>query len=256
MRLRNLSFFTVLALAFGLSADACFAQQAPQPPQAGIVTLAANATDGGSSISEGATVFSGDLLKTGDSGRLQVQVGTIQFVLNGSSSARIFHAGTRTLVEVERGTLAYSARGTNEDLVLYAQDIKIVPRTNAPANGQIDINTRCSVIITSMHNPIDVTSGKETRTIEETKSFRAISEVGVDYNDKWQPVLTDYPEYPRDAEYHHSHGHVACPAAYVTQARHIPIAGGSGHFVELAAGTIAVVTAIGVHAAYESPDRP
>lgn len=256
MKLRRLASFSAFFLTLGLSDSACHAQQVPPAIQTGIVTLAQGATNGGSAITEGATVYSGDLLKTGDNGRLQVQVGTIQFILTGNSSARIFHAGNRTLVEVERGTLAYSVRGTHENLILYAQDIKFVPRTNAPAVGQIDISNRCSIIVTSTKSTIDVTSGKETRTIEESKSFRATSEVGVDYDDKWQPVLTDYPEYPREADYHHSHGHVACPAAYVAQPHHAPLAGGAGHFTELTAGAVGVITAIVVHKALESPDRP
>jgi hypothetical protein len=255
MNARSLAAIGSFLLTFSISNGVCHAQQTP-PVTAGIVTLANNATSGNVSITEGATVYSGDLLKTGDNGRLQVQVGTIQFVVSGNSSARIFHAGNRTLVEVERGMLAYSVRGNNEDLILYAQDVKIVPRTSASAAGQVDVTTRCSLTVTSTRSPIDVTSGKETRTIEESKSFRVVSEVGVDYNDKWQPVLTDYPEYPRDADYHHSHGHVACPAAYAAQPHHAPIAPATGHFVELAGGAVAVLTAIGVHAAYESPDRP
>jgi hypothetical protein len=256
MKLRKLKVISLSLLTLGLSNAVCYAQQAPTAPQAGIVTMATGATDWGSTITEGGTVYSGDLLKTGDNGRLQVQVGTIQFVLSGNSSARIFHDGNRTLVEVERGILGYSVRGVNENLVLYAQDVKIVPRTNVAAVGQIDINTRCSLIVTSTHSPIDITSGKETHTIEESKSFRVTSVEGVDYKDDWKPVLTDYPEYPRDADYHHSHGHVACPAAYIEQARHAPIAGGSGHFTELVGGTVAVVTGIIVHKAFESPDRP
>ena len=256
MKVRYFAAIGSFALTLGLSNGVSYAQQAPQVPQAGIVTLAVNATSGNGSITQGATVYSGDLLKTADNGRLQVQVGTIQFVLSGNSSSRIFHAGNRTLVEVERGILAYSVRGTNEELILYAQDIKVVPRTSASAAGQIDITTRCSVTVTSTRSPIDVTSGKETHTIEESKTFRVTSVEGVDYRDDWKPVLTDYPEYPRDADYHHSHGHVACPAAYVEQARHAPIAGGSGHFVELMGGAVAVVIAIAVHEAVESPDRP
>jgi hypothetical protein len=255
MKVRILVAASSLLLTLAFSTVVCRAQ-VQSAPQAGIVTLAANAADAHASITEGATVYSGDLLKTADNGRLQVQVGTIQLVLNGSSSARIFHAGNRTLVEVERGILAYSVRGTNEDLILYAQDIKIAPRTNVAASGQIDITTRCSVTVTSIHNPIEVISGKETRTIDESKSFRVVSEVGVDYNEKWQPVLSDYPEYPRDADYHHSHGHVACPAAYATQAQHPPIAAGTGHFIEVIGGAVVILTAIGVHQALESPDRP
>jgi hypothetical protein len=254
MKLRHFSTISAMVLSLGPSHLLCRAQQLPQ---AGIVTQASNATDDNTSITDGATVYSGDLLKTSDTGRLQVQVGTIQFTLGGSSTARIFHDGTRTLVEVARGTLAYSVRGVNENLILYAQDMKIVPRTNVSAAGQIDITTRCSVTVTSTRSPIDVTTGKESHTIEESKSFRVTSEIGVDYRDNWQPVLTDYPEFPREADYHHSHGHVACPAGYLNQAaQKAPIAAGSGHFVEVVGGAVGIITGVLVHKAFESPDRP
>jgi len=100
-----------------------------------------------------------------------------------------------------------------------------------------------------------VTSGRETRTIQETKSFRVLSEFGVDYRDSWQPVLTDYPEFPRDAEYHKSHSHVACPAG-LWQAAKAPVPGAGSHFAEVVGGTLAILTWIGVDEALESADRP
>src|SRR5580693_10128435 len=101
---------------------------AGQLASAGVVTLAANATIGNGTVSEGATVFSGDLLKTGDQGHLSVQSGSLQFVLGSNTSARVFRNLDRTIVELERGTLAYSARGVNENLAIFALDIRFVPQ--------------------------------------------------------------------------------------------------------------------------------
>jgi hypothetical protein len=244
-----LSLFTL-----GFSNQVCLAQQSVP---AGVVGIASNATLGSTTLSEGATVFSGDPLKTGDSGRLQVQSGSMQFVLGANSAARIFREDNRFLVELERGSVAYTARGGSEDLTLYALDVKFLPKTSAMAAGQITIVSRCNLNATATHSSIEVTSGRETRTVEESKSFRVLSAVGVDYRDSWKPVLSDYPEYPRDAEYHHSHDHIACAADLTQQAHKVPIAAlGSGHFGEIVGGGVAVIGVIGVIKALESPDRP
>jgi hypothetical protein len=227
--------------------------QAQQLAPTGVVTNSINAMIGSAAVSEGATVFSGDLLRTGDQGRLNVQSGTVQFVLGQNSSARIFRNGTRTIVEIERGTLAYTTNGPNEDIFLFALDVRIVPKTVLPAAGQVSILSRCDVSVTAIRSTIDVTSGRETKTVEESRSFRVISDFGVDYRDSWQPVLSDYPEYPREAEYHRSHGHVACPAA-VRQAPVSALAG--GRFREIAIGIALIVTIPAVHELFESPDRP
>jgi hypothetical protein len=247
-------FGGLFLLTLGFSNPFCFAQQATP---AGVVAIATNATLGSTTVSEGATVFSGDVLKTGDGGRLQVQSGALQFVLGANSAARIFRADNRFLVELERGALAYTAKGGGEDLTLYALDVKFLPKTTLPAAGQITIVSRCNLTATSTHSSIEVTSGRETRTVEESKSFRILSAVGVDYRDSWKPVLSDYPEYPRDAEYHHSHDHIACAADLTQQAHKAPISAlGAGHFGEIVGGGVTIIGVIGVIKAFESPDRP
>jgi len=45
-----------------------------------VVTFANEASVGIATASNGSTIFSGDLLKTGEAGRLQIQSGTMQFV--------------------------------------------------------------------------------------------------------------------------------------------------------------------------------
>src|SRR5258708_39010760 len=94
----------------------------------GAVSNASNATVGTTPVSSGTTLFSGDLVKTGEAGRLQVQSGATQFVFDANSAARIFRAGDRVTVELESGSVSYSAKGVSDSLTLFAQDIKVVPR--------------------------------------------------------------------------------------------------------------------------------
>jgi hypothetical protein len=247
--------FLFLAI-LGFTAPLATAQQAAeQATPSGVVTVSSRATLGNQAVTVGATVYSGDLLKTEDEGRLNVQAGTVQIALGPNTSMRLFRDVNRMIVELEHGSIAYSARGTNEDLTIFALDVRLVPRTNVPASGQVDIVSRCDVLVTASRSSVDVTSGRETRTIQETKSFRVLSEFGVDYRDSWQPVLADYPDFPRDAEYHKSHSHVACPAG-VWQAAKAPVPAGGSHFAEIVGGSLAIITWIAVDEAFESADRP
>jgi len=228
---------------------------AQQLASAGVVTVATNSTIGNGNVTEGTTVFSGDLLKTGDQGHLSVQSGTLQFALGENSAARIFRNLDRTIVELERGTLAYTAKGVNESVTIFALDIRFAPQTSLQVAGQISILSRCDVSVTAIRGTVDVTSGRETKTVQESKSYRVLSDLGVDYRDSWQPVLNDYPDYPRDTQYHHSHDHVACAAA-ANNAQKPPFALTGGHFREIIGGAVAIVTSWVVHEALESPDRP
>ena len=254
--MKNLRKCALLTLAsFGSYAHA--QEQAPPPTPAGVVTVAKNATLGVGSVNPGATVFSGDLVKTSEEGRVNVQSGSVQFGLGPASAVRIFRYANRTVVEVERGTFAYSAKGSNEDLTFFALDIRLVPKTNVPASGQISIVSRCDVHVMAVHSSVEVTSGKESRTIEQGKSFQALSEFGVDYRDSWRPVLADYPDNARDAEYHHSHAHTACPAGVWQTASRSPVGAlATGHFIEIVGGGVGILTGIVIHEALESEDRP
>src|SRR5258708_1136388 len=224
--------------------------------QAGVVTFANDASIGIATASNGSTIFSGDLLKTAEAGRLQIQSGTVQFVLDARSAARIFKTGDRVLVELEQGSLAYSAKGGSENLMVFAQDIKFAPRTTELAVGQITIVSRCDVQASPSRSSLEVTSGKETRTIDANKSYSVIPPFGVDYNDSWKPTVQDYPEYPRNADYHRSHNHIACsPGDQKTQK--LPRSPAKeGPFILKATTIVAVPSAIILWKALESPDKP
>lgn len=250
----NLPLFSAPAL-FLLSALTLPAAPAPNNP-VGSVTSAEAAHVGTAPVSVGATVYSGDLLSTEDRGMIQVQVAKAQFALGPNSSMRIFRQDNRTVVELERGVITYHAPGAGESIALYALDVRFVPNTSNPASGQIHVRSRCELGAVAIHGNIDVTSGRESKTIEESKSFSVTSEFGIEYRDSWQPVPADYPEFAPDSRYHHSHGHAACVAAF-SQARRAPVpAGGTGHFREIIIGIVAIGTVPPIIKALESPDRP
>lgn len=246
--------FSALALTafFGAAATA-----QTLPAAVGVVVAAQAARVGSSPLTQGSTVFSGDLLKTEDKGSIQVSVKQVRISLGENSSMRIFWQEGHTVLELERGVVTYAAPGAGENISIFAQDVKFVPDTTKPAEGQISVRSRCELSAVAVRSTLEATSGREKKTIEESKSFSVTSEIGVEYRDSWQPVPADYPDFPHDAQYHHSHSHAACPAAYSTQSSRLtkpPI--GDGHFREIAGGIIVGVSLIPIIKALESPHKP
>ena len=244
----------VLTYLFG---GAAAAQTVPASVGVGVVVVAQAAHVGSAALTQGSTVFSGDLLRTEDKGLVQVSVKQVRINLGENGSMRIFWQEGRTVVELERGVITYAAPGAGESIAIFAQDVKFVPGTTRPAEGQISVRSRCELSAVAVRSTLEATSGRETKTIEESKSFSVTSEIGVEYRDSWQPVPADYPDFPRDAQYHHSHSHAACPVAYSTQSNSpikSPIS--DGHFREIAGGIIVAVSLIPIIKALESPHKP
>jgi len=225
-----------------------------QTSVAGVVTLANQSFLGGASLSEGATVFSGDLVRTEDEGQVQIQAGRIKLTLQAQGSFRIFRAGDRVVVELERGAMAYAMSGAS-DLVIYALDTRLVPERTDGATGQVTIVSRCEVKATSQKQTITVTAGKETKTIEETKTYTVRSDFGIEYHDSWKPTPSDYPDFDPNSTYHRTHSHSACGLLAKEGSTVAKPAVGS-HFKVAAAIIAGGVTCLVICRDFESPDTP
>ena len=241
----------VLFVLCGVLVPLCLGQEISP----GLVIQANHAQIGGAAVSSGATVFSGDLLSTGEEGQIQVQAGRAKIVLQQNGALRLFRSGGRTVVELDRGTMNYATSGSGEELVVYALDVRLVPLRTAPTTGQVTVVSRCEVRATSQTGTLDVTSGKETKTIEETKTYTVRSDVGIEYHDSWKPIPADYPDFDPNSSYHRSHSHGPCGIADVP--RQVPRAAISGtHFKIGAAILVGGVTCLVLCRDFESPDKP
>jgi hypothetical protein len=250
------AFTTTIAAAI-VSLFGVGAASAQESSQFCTVTVAQEATVGGTHLSEGTTVFAGERLVSDQGGQVRLQCGSVRLALSESSAMRAFQSGTKTIVELEHGTITYATAGHSEDLKIYSLDIRIVPVTSQPAVGQVSSPSHCQISVRPSKSSAIVTSGRETKEIEESKSYEVTAEEGVDYRDDWKPVLTDYPDYPREADYHHSHGHVACAPAYSNHSGRLPMhAGAPSHFRILAAIVIVGITIPVIHEVLESPSKP
>ena len=246
--LTAVAFFSVLCAA---------SASAQEGPPICTATAAENAALSGTRLSQGTTVFSGEQITTQDRGQALIQCGGVNLALAEDSAMRPFQAGTKLLVELERGTLLYSTPGNSEDLTIYSLDIRIAPHTEKPAAGQVSAPSHCRISVRPSKSSVTVTSGRESKVIEESKAYEVTAELGVTYRDTWKPVSADYPDFPRDAEYHHSHDHVACAPAYANQTGRPPISPTvAGHFREIVIGVAVAVTGHVIHEVLESSDRP
>ena len=221
------------------------------------VTGAENAALSGTRLSQGTAVFSGEQITTQDHGQALVQCGGVHLALSENSAMRPFQNGTKILVELERGTLIYATPGNSEDLTIYGLDIRIVPHTEKPAAGQVSSPSHCRISIRPSRSSVTVTSGRESKVIEESKAYEVTADLGVTYRDTWKPMSADYPDFARDAEYHHSHDHVACAPAYANQTSKPPVLPiVASHFREIAIGIAVAVTVPIINEVLESSDRP
>jgi hypothetical protein len=212
----------------------------------GIVTKASAAHIGNAAAADGATVYSGDYLSTEDNGALQVRVGSLSLELQGNSAAHIYRAPYGAVVELNRGKAVYATPGGHENLVIVASDVRVTPVLSLADFGRVSIDDPCKVTVSSERGQVDVHVGSESKLVEQGKAFRVAAEDSISYRDYLSPD---------DNDYHNHHEHKPC-AAYETVKGHAPIAPGQSRFLYVAVGTVALIGALTIPKAFESPNRP
>jgi hypothetical protein len=241
----------LLLVAYSVLAPLCLGQDSA----AGVVVQANHGQLGGANVSSGASIFSGDLLQTDEEGQIQIQVGRTKLVLQQSSALRLFRAGGHAVVELDRGAINYATPGVGEELVIFALDVRLVPTRGTATAGQVTVVSRCEVHATSQTGTVEVTSGKETKTVEETKTYSVRSDFGVEYHDSWKPIPDDYPDFDPNSKYHRSHSHGPCGLAE-SQPSQTPARPLGGHFKLAAAIIGGGVTCLALCRDFVSPDKP
>jgi hypothetical protein len=213
----------------------------------GVVQQANQAHLGQGAVTEGATVYGGELLSTESGGLLELRVANSHFALLESSRASFFPRAKGSVAELSEGTLTFRRDAGGSDIEVVASDVRIEPEGDGAVMGQVTIVSPCKIKVTSLLGQLDVISGKEKRTINEKESYSVIPEVSV-FDAKGRLS-------PDDGEYHRSHSHKACGAGYVPRGGG-PLSAGTSHFLLLAGTVAGVATGIGVYLALESPDKP
>lgn len=155
-----------LALAFLLTGISLPAQT----PSLGAVTQSSGGHLNNTTASVGTTLYDGDSLSTETSGSLTLIAGPAQLTLAGDSAVLVNHDGAGLVATLQRGSLAFRVENGGA-LKINAADVRIRPQSSAPTAGQVTLEN-CAVVVTSRVQSLEVSAGKETKIVEEGKSYR------------------------------------------------------------------------------------
>lgn len=215
---RRVLAFVLACLLTGVSLRG---QNTP-PPQAtplGVVTQSAAAHLNTADVSAGTSVYDSDRLETGDKGTISLRGGNVQLLLMENSGLLMNHDGSGLTPALQRGSVVFRAEnGTGIQII--ADDVHVRSHTSVLTIGQVTLED-CYVLVTARTQSLEVTAGKETKILDEGKTYR---------------VLRAGP----------------CAAA---QNRLPALAAAHSRFL-LVPAVVGALTLIGVREALESPDRP
>lgn len=198
-----------------LSAAVLHAQTAP----AGVVLQSSSARLNTSDASVGTTLYDGDRLETQDKGAVSVRSGQVQLALSEDSLLWMNHENAVLTPTLQQGTVTFRAE-TGEGVEIRADDVRVRPHAPVLTVGQVTIE-KCNVLVTASTQSLEVTAGKETKILEEGKSYR-VARLG------------------------------ACGAARYQ----LPVSPAQSRFLIVAAGVIAGIAIPPIVKSLESPDRP
>jgi hypothetical protein len=129
------------------------------------------------------------------------------------------HENSLVSPTLQRGTVTFrSENGTGVEIK--ADDVRVRPHSPVLTIGQVTLQD-CDILVTARTQDLEVTAGKETKILEEGKTYRVVRKG-------------------------------ACGAV----SNHAPLAVGQSRFFLLPVAIATGVVILGIHKGLESPDRP
>jgi len=238
--------FGLVLFAMSCVPCSCLAQSEPPPAALGLIARASGGWIGSSVAVEGATLYSGDLLKTEENGSLLVRIGSLSFELQASSSGHVYRAPYGAILELNSGSVVYTTPGGQGNLIVVADDVRVTPVLALPDFGRVSIDGPCSVTVYSQRGQANVQAGSESHLVEEGKAYRVRPENEVAYHQFVSPDASDYHSY---------HSHESCDPPQAAKG-HAPLAAGQSRFLIVTTAVVGTATGIAIWKALESPDRP
>jgi hypothetical protein len=205
----------VVAISSLLSGAALPAQTAP----AGIVLQSASARLNTTDAAVGTTIFDGDRMETQEKGTLSLRSGQVQLTLSEQSTVWMNHENLILTPTLQRGTVTFRAEN-GVGVEIRADDVRVRPHSPVLTVGEVTLQD-CDVLVTARTQSLEVTAGKETKILEEGKTYRVVRK-----------------------------------GACGTAQNHAPLAPAHGRFFLLPIAVAVPITIWAVHEALESPDRP
>jgi hypothetical protein len=207
----------ILAVALGslLLGLSLAAQTAPT----GVVLQSASARLNAAEAAVGTTIFDGDRMETQEKGALSLRSGQVQLTLSEQSTVWMNHENLILAPSLQRGTVTFRA-DTGTGVEIRADDVRVRPHSPVLTVGEVTLQD-CDVLVTARTQSLEVSAGKETKILEEGKTYR-VARKG------------------------------ACGAAL----SHPALAVGQSRFLLLPAAIAGGILIWSVHKGLESPDRP
>jgi hypothetical protein len=198
-----------------LSGAALPGQTAP----AGVILQSASARLNTTDAAVGTTIFDGDRMETQEKGALSLRSGQVQLTLSEQSTVWMNHENSLLAPTLQRGTVTFRSEN-GEGVEIKADDVRVRPHSPVLTVGQVTLQD-CDVLVTARTQSLEVTAGKETKILEEGKTYRVVRKG-------------------------------ACGAAQ----NHAPLSPAHDRFFLLPMAFVVPITIWAVHEALESPDRP
>jgi hypothetical protein len=153
----------------------CLLSSAALPAQtaaAGVVLQSASARLNTNDAATGSTIFDGDRMETQEKGALSLRSGQVQLTLSEQSTVWMNHENLILIPSLQRGTVTFRAE-TGTGVEIRADDVRVRPRFPVLTVGEVTLQD-CDVLVTARTQSLEVTAGKETRILEEGKTYRVV----------------------------------------------------------------------------------
>ncbi|MGH9744286.1 MAG: hypothetical protein ACRD51_18240, partial [Candidatus Acidiferrum sp.] len=157
-------------LSVGLS---CLLSAAALPGQAvpaGVILQSSGGHLNSAGVSVGTTLYDGDRLETEEKGALSLRSGQVQLALTESSVLWMNHENSVLTPTLQSGTVIFQAEA-GARFEIRADDVRVRPHDSVITAGQVTLE-KCDVLVTAKTQSLDVTAGKETKVLEEGKTYR------------------------------------------------------------------------------------
>jgi hypothetical protein len=204
----------------------------PAADALGTVVAANGASVSGTGAAVGTTIFSGDKLSTADDGSVQLRAGAARFLLSKSSIATIGEDSGTPVATLLRGSATFSTAAAKA-FSLIASTAVIRPKSDEPTIGQVTLLDAKQLLVQCTRGALTITVAGDSRVIPEGSAYRVVLDPSEEAQQQPPPE-----------------------GAGTKGSGRPPISAGTSKFVWYAIGATALVTAIVIYEACESPDRP
>jgi hypothetical protein len=159
-------------LAVALSCLLLGAALPAQAPPTGVVLQSTSARLNTIDAAVGTTIFDGDRMETQEKGALSLRSGQVQLILSEQSTVWMNHENLILAPTLQRGTVTFRAE-TGEGVEIRADDVRVRPHSPVLTVGEVTLKD-CDVLVTARTQSLEITAGKETKILEEGKTYRVV----------------------------------------------------------------------------------